>query len=421
MALGLPSTSFGFGQVFRRSGVEEGAGAAEPSVAPSAPKITARMLWDQFRLDVQGKEVQRAATYSYTWLADQVGHICLGILLAFLATALLASFGWGGPEPAWRGFIVTIVAVSAWEIGAYVLELRGAKGPFPLDWKLLGRNALVAWGYMALGGVLGYLFHTPEPRMILWAIFLGLVIAIGLAPYWLRQKIVWQKAGLPYLFRLANAEHLMEPQQARQVVGLVSAMAPPDADPQQILIAGPVNSGRTSFASGLGTEFAFRDRKVRYLSFDRLVEFATGTNFDNKPLELCDEFGPVNVSYWPWPQAQILIIDDISPILESAPTLENLTQFSDMLGGPLQCIREYLADKHTIWILGNVGSEAELGAFADSIAAFCSADGASRNRENTVRIQLGRAGEGEPKRAKVMRIEGCAPAPARTPGLTARA
>ena len=91
-----------------------------------------------------------------------------------------------------------------------------------------------------------------------------------------------------------------------------------------------------------------------------------------------------------------------------------------MLGGPLQCIREYLADKHTIWILGNVGSEAELGAFADSIAAFCSADGASRNRENTVRIQLGRAGEGEPKRAKVMRIEGCAPAPARTPGLTAR-
>jgi hypothetical protein len=54
--------------------------APETSVGPSAPNLTNEELWQQFKADAYGKEVQTAATYSYTWLADQFGHVCIGII-----------------------------------------------------------------------------------------------------------------------------------------------------------------------------------------------------------------------------------------------------------------------------------------------------------------------------------------------------
>jgi hypothetical protein len=64
---------------------------------PRAPNITARDLGRQFWLDVQGKEVQSASTYSCTWI-DQMGHFGLGMLL-YLLLALLILPWLGVPAP----------------------------------------------------------------------------------------------------------------------------------------------------------------------------------------------------------------------------------------------------------------------------------------------------------------------------------
>src|SRR6266567_3929047 len=65
---------------------------------PRSPHITYRELFQQFRADVYGKEVQSAATYSYMWMADQMGHVCLGIVVnqitTFGARHLWQFFGW---------------------------------------------------------------------------------------------------------------------------------------------------------------------------------------------------------------------------------------------------------------------------------------------------------------------------------------
>src|SRR5436305_13026530 len=58
-------------------------GSAKASATARAPMITKGDLLRQFWKDIYGKEVQSASTYSYTWLADQVGHVCLGILINF--------------------------------------------------------------------------------------------------------------------------------------------------------------------------------------------------------------------------------------------------------------------------------------------------------------------------------------------------
>jgi hypothetical protein len=64
---------------------------------PTAPKLTLTDVAQQFWTDAYGKEVQTAATYSYTWLADQFGHICIGLILNFIFTALsgAATAHWG--------------------------------------------------------------------------------------------------------------------------------------------------------------------------------------------------------------------------------------------------------------------------------------------------------------------------------------
>src|SRR5262249_61511288 len=66
---------------------------------PSAPNLSVKDILAQFWADAYGKEVQTAATYSYTWLADQFGHLCIGIVVNFAATAvaglLMAWRGWG--------------------------------------------------------------------------------------------------------------------------------------------------------------------------------------------------------------------------------------------------------------------------------------------------------------------------------------
>jgi pantothenate kinase-related protein Tda10 len=101
-----------------------------------------------------------------------------------------------------------------------------------------------------------------------------LVVAVLFAPKWLRQKIIRQKAALPYLFRLADVLPTVDQPDADTLQGLIERGAPRNAKPCQIVIGGPIGAGRTSMAAGIGTEFAFKNHKVRYLSLDALLEFA---------------------------------------------------------------------------------------------------------------------------------------------------
>jgi hypothetical protein len=354
------------------------------ATAPTAPDLGPKELWCQFWADVYGKEVQTAATYSYTWLADQVGHICLGILINFLATLVS---GWimvktGHAQSLaydtglWPGLIATVVIVSLWEFSAYWSSARQATGAFPLGTKLLRDNAVVAAAYMALGALLGFAFHLDAiPALTISAAVA--IVAIWLAPRWLRQKIIWQKASIPYLFRLADAAPTISSNDARTLLELINSGAPCPAVPAcQVVVGGPIGSGRTSMAAGIATEFAFTNNKVRYLSFDSLTEFAaTATSFPYP-----DDLGPTTISYWRWSEAQVVVIDDVGPMIaaQEPQRKANLVRFTALLNGELQSIAPALKQSHTIWVIGDLcppfasGTlSATLDDFAKAIAKYC--------------------------------------------------
>jgi hypothetical protein len=386
------------------------ANTPEPS-RPTAPDLSAGDLWKQFWADAYGKEVQTAATYSYTWLADQFGHICIGILADFLATLVsgwvVVQLGWraalGYDTGLWPGLFLAVIGVSLWECSAYFSSVKQATGTFPLDKKLLRDNAVIAAVYMSLGALLGFAFHLDA----IWALVIAtlvVVAAVMLAPSWLRQKITWQKASIPYLFRLADAAPTIGRQDANTLLALINGDAPSSSIPAcQVIIGGPIGSGRTSMAAGIATEFAFRKNKVRYLSLDSLVEFAVAAT-GGPPFP--DDFGPTTISYWPWSEAQVLIIDDVGPMIASnEPQRQaNLARFTGILNNELASIGAILKQCHTVWVVGDLRPPFASGTlsttlddFAKAIARYCG------NKRDPLVIELGSPADRIPPKGALLR------------------
>jgi hypothetical protein len=273
---------------------------------------------------------------------------------------------------------VAVVGAALWEWSAYRSAVKQATGTFPLDTDLLRDNAIIAAVYMALGALLGLAFHlTVGPALLISAAVV--VAAVLAAPRWLRQKIIWQKASIPYLFRLADAAPTISQPNADALLDFIRDGAPPP-NPRQVVIGGPIGSGRTSMASGIGTEFAFKSHKVRYLSLDALLEFAAGAT---PPTSFPDDAGPATISYWKWCQSQVVIIDDVGPLISADPTQgqSNLARFIALLQNDLQPVAAVLGMCHTVWVIGDLRRPsagalppATLDAFANAIANYCGSD-----------------------------------------------
>ena len=380
---------------------------ALPVSGPRAPDISKKQLLTQFRADIYGKEVQDAVTYSYVWLADQMGHVCLGIVINFILTYLLKwLLGVLGLVWSWDKIGVLLIGtaiVAFWEFCAFRSAVKSATGLFTLDRKLLRDNAIIAAAYMVLGVAIGYAFQLPEYGL---RAFLVLVL-LGILPgaYWLRQKIIWQKAALPYLFRLADAQRTIDVKNADALQKLINEEAPPAKPPRQVVIGGPIGSGRSGIAAGIGTEFAFKKAMVRYMSLAALLEFAA---LPPKPL-FADDLGPKNIGYWRWSEAQVIIIDDIGPLIAARDHAGTMTpeQFKQVLENGLGAIVGILAQCHTVWVLGDLRAGGDtaikgstLDEFAAVIAGFC------RAIENALVIELSAAPEADQQAVAPTKSEG---------------
>ncbi len=351
---------------------------AAPESGPRRPHVGFKDLVWQFWVDVFGKEVQSATTYSYVWMADQSGHVCLGIVLTFLLATLAR---WIGIMPDWSvigGALLCSLVVSYWEFRAYRKSVEDATGLFPLDRELLRANAIIAASYMVLGAGIAFFFHQSDYWLVLGLVVLGF-IGLALAPPWLRQKIIWQRAGLPFLFRLANAQRAVANEVAKQLQDLIEEETPSATTPRQVIVGGPIGSGRTAIAAGIGTEFAFKKAMVRYVSLAALLEFAA----QPPNPDYADDAGPENIRYWRWSQAQVLIIDDIGPLIAAKDEAgqADLKQFELTLKHGLGPIAAVLAKCHTVWVIGDLRANGQsamkggtLDDFARAITKLCDAE-----------------------------------------------
>lgn len=329
------------------------------SKSVSPPKIGPKELAWQFWKDIYGKEVQSAATYSYLWLADQAGHIALGILIQYLlqgiAWSIVHYIPWVSSHlaenPTWAGFLLASLVVSLWETSAYRSSAKEATDRFPLNKKGLRNNAIIASVYMIIGAGIG--FAINEGTWQGFFVFLAcLLLAVILAPPWYREKIIWQKASIPYLFRLANFRPVISQEDADKIQSWLEG--PVSAEkPEVFVVSGGRLSGRTPLATGVATEMAFRKHKVRFLGFNDLSDMAIYKESFS---------GPDNIVYWPWREAQVLVIDDVGHAFRGPiPTSEeeDLADFIRIVKEMKKISGEFFTDKNAIWLLDDVTSKTD--------------------------------------------------------------
>ena len=200
----------------------------------------------------------------------------LGCCLAALSCASRSDSGLSWWLAAVLAIFGAIAFFGSWEYSTYSEKARKAGSLSVGEQRLLRRNAFIATFYMVLGTFAATAFFTtsflPWGLLILLAC---LVATIAWALWWLRQKIVWQKAALSYLARLAGQRSALARGDPRQGSGHLRAGLPTGSwDQRQLVIWGPFGVGNTTLAAAIGTEFAFCGWKVRYVGFDKLVHMA---------------------------------------------------------------------------------------------------------------------------------------------------
>jgi len=307
------------------------------------------------------KDVQDVITASYVWLADQMGHISLGFLPTLaLACGWHAAWSWlVGPDAAGDlasahplGFVLGLVTVVGVVLGVWGYKeaadladsRRKAGGVFPLDAVNLRQNVYTALFYFGFGSTLAASAFLGL-GWLLGALVLEVVPALAIALWWLRRKIAFQQAGLPYLYRLASFPSHLDPAEVDAVLSV--ARAPRESgDTAHLIVVGPLGAGKTSLAVGIGTEFAFQLGLGRYLSLTKLLQLTRTTTRDIEPERKGEPEYTDGRVLWPWRDAELLIVDDVDiGVGRDACWPPVAAEF-------LVCDLRWLKRRRSVWVLG---------------------------------------------------------------------
>ncbi len=334
----------------------------KPSDSPPLPGIGSVIL--QLKRDLFGKDVEDCATYTYEWLADQVGHFTLGFTGVFLFhwfnagiyTVYRAAAGW-----TWAIVICLIfVGVETFDFFSQWRTYCQSNRVFRLNTLEILWNCFTAVYYIAIGAVVAA-FGIGDAARGFWAAAAGLGFFVAPAVWWLERKICFQQAGLPSYFRLPFFQNTITTPTAAFIADLCKP-SPPD-EPQQtnrhLIIAGPLSSGKSTLAIAIGTEFAVRMRMGvgRYSTFAKLIQSVQEYSAGDKA-----EVGDGRI-LWPWQTSELLIVDDVDVVSEYGPgansdpkreleIARSRTQF--IISKISKDIRENLKYRRTVWVVGDV-------------------------------------------------------------------
>ena len=341
------------------------------------PKLPgAREVVDQVIRDLFGKDVQDTVTFSYEWVADQFGHFALGFEITLALSWVATLFGYQGGE---LGFWISLAVVLAFAVKEgddfrrQWIKARDAKSMFKFNGLEIFYNTFTSVFYIALGAVVTG-FGLLNPKYGLFAILIAGVLAFSFGYAWLRKKLTFQQAGMPYLYRLANFPGLIGKQDAQCIVNLskpevrdakgkiVESSKPATSDAKttdykHLIIAGPLDSGKSCLAVGIGSEFAIRMGIGRYTTLVKLLEAVLKKGEWDKP-----EFDDGRI-LWPWQTSELLIVDDVDVLSDH---ISNTPTDIASERGIAQCrvdalksrippeLRLALKNRRTVWVVGDI-------------------------------------------------------------------
>lgn len=302
-----------------------------------------------------GSDVFVRYTADYSWRSNQMAHGMMGF---FGTTLMVYGYGVLGLGPVWA--ITFMVIPFLKDFTDYLADLAQESAVFQIKSFHLAemrRDALTDNLFWNTGAVLAVLLVVAQEAKGFWfwlmlaltALF-GALIFFWAQPHYAREKKRFDKAGLPFFFRLPNFTG--NPAAIREVtpggsgewqagragaVAVVEAFAYGESGgAAHLVIDGPSGARKTPLAVGIGSGATIRHKTVRFLSQSSLLEeiqsgMPEATRAETEPLDPRE--------------ADLVVVDDVvSPV-----TAEQ--------------IPAWLAEKQTVWVTsGGHAAEAALTA-----------------------------------------------------------
>jgi hypothetical protein len=305
-------------------------------------KLGLKDILTQIKDDLIGKDSYRGVSLSYAWLANQLGHISLGVIVAIIFYHVYYFFTCihrYDYAAYFSGILWTSFEAYNF-LGPLLLKKDSAKVKlnqqsqytFQPKWLNIFFDTFTDICFFWLGAFCFYQYFDANFSLD-WVLYaLGIYLSIAFC-YWYPVKIYLQQARFPWQCRLSQWTHLMHQQNVKSVESFLKVRD----KVAHVIIYGSANKGKTTLAIGMATERAFHWKTCAFVPFAKFL-----SDVKSVPSQIP---GP---SFWDWKTADTMIIDDINP---SDPAGYEFMKIAQIDAQILE-VKELLWRKNVIWIIG---------------------------------------------------------------------
>jgi len=308
--------------------------------------VTAKIILQQLKADLIGKDSYRGITLTYAWLANQFSHFSLGFIPTLLVHYLLKRFmDLNSPLTAAISVSLLWLLFEVYNFLGPLLSNRksisrrtffpGAKYQFNPRWGNVAFDTVTDVCFFCLGAFTGSIFlNLSHPSTLIAGIILGILLIP--CHYWYSTKLYIQASQCPFQFRLSQWSLSISKEDKDKVFQFMSG----HTKREHLLIFGAIGSGKTSMAVGLATETSIRHQPCMYTTAMKLYSMFAGSE------------PPVSSELpWTWRTCSLLVIDDINPgMSRDLVTPQTFLSLVDAHNSVKN--RADLCNKRVIWILG---------------------------------------------------------------------
>ncbi|MEO8884839.1 MAG: hypothetical protein ABI367_02180 [Mucilaginibacter sp.] len=319
--------------------------------------INGQAVLKQLKADLIGKDSYRGVTLTYTWLANQFGHISLGFIPTILLYLILFHYRVTHHAAFYSalGISVTWLLFETYNFLGPLLLQKHSKSKvlfvpdkaytFQPDWKNIAFDTITDLSFFWFGAVSASLLcgYAPGRMIILLVIVVALIYPCR---YWYLTKMYLQVPQYPYQFRLAQWDHNLDDADRATIKQFI------DGDENfHLFLFGARRCGKTSLGVGIATELSIKHQSAIYTTAMKLAP-----NFFESDQELLQD----NANLWTWRDCGVLVIDDINPGDPVKPDPVSPTvfqQYIDTFVPENTANRQALAKLKTIWVMGSEDPE----------------------------------------------------------------